>query len=230
MVHANARASWLTLASSKLCPGCEARWCLHCAQSCGGFGVPHDCEPEKRLGERRLAFGGLKKGKDFQICPGRGCGRTIELAEACNAMTCQCGTNFCYICGEKAEPESEHWLRADGGCPRYGAVDSERAIFDDNSNDADDNADANVPANQMEIWERNQGESTTFDFIRWAWQAAMVEGTSAIRQLIIIYGESENKAQTTDEVRRAMEMYNPVSHSGVSEEQWQELVRQQLSS
>lgn len=161
MVDANARASWLTLASSKLCQGCEARWCLRCAQRCRGFGVPHDCEPEKRLGERSLAFGGLKKGKDFQVCPGQGCGRTIELAEACNAMTCQCGTSFCYICGERAEPESEHWLRVDGGCPRYGAVDSERAMYDDDFNDADDNANANVPANQMEIWEPGQGESTT---------------------------------------------------------------------
>ena len=37
MVGANARASWMTLASSKLCPGCEARWCLRCAQRCGGL-------------------------------------------------------------------------------------------------------------------------------------------------------------------------------------------------
>ena len=47
----------------------------------------------------------------------------------------------------------------------------------------------------------------------------MAEGTAAIRELIIIYGEPENEAQTIDEFRRAMEMYNPVSHSGVSEEQ-----------
>ena len=129
-------------------------------------GVPYDCEPEVRLGERRLALGGLKKGKHFQICPGVGCGRKIELAEACNAMNCRCGTNFCFICGEHAEPESENWLRVDGGCPRYGAADSERAMFDDDFDDADDNANANVPANHMEIWERGQGESITFSFIR----------------------------------------------------------------
>ncbi|GAB7335930.1 hypothetical protein MBLNU13_g08178t1 [Cladosporium sp. NU13] len=80
----------------------------------------------------------------------------------------RCGTSFCYICGEKADSESEHWLRADdGGCPRYGAA--ERAMFDDDFNHADEDAIANVPANHMEIWERDQGESTTFDFIRWAW-------------------------------------------------------------
>ena len=33
-----------------------------------------------------------------------------------------------------------------------------------------------------------------------------------------------DEEQAVDEVHRAMEMYHPVSHSGVSEEQWQELV------
>ena len=58
----------------------------------------------------------------------------------------------------------------------------------------------------------------------------MDEGTAAIRELIIIYGESENEAQTIDEFRRAMEMYNPVSHSDASEKQCQELVRQHRTS
>jgi hypothetical protein len=180
MVGEDARMSWKTLASSKLCPGCEARWCLRCAQRCGGFGVPHECVPERRLGERRLALGGLKKGKDFQICPGEGCGRTIQLAEACNAMTCQCGTGFCYICGEQAEPESEHWMRADGGCPRYGIAGSGRAMFDDDFGNADDeaNAEAAFVLEEREVWERGEGESTTFDFIRWAWQATMAEDTA----------------------------------------------------
>lgn len=158
MVGEDARPSFLTLASSKLCPGCEARWCLRCAQRCGGFGVPHECVPERRLGERRLALGGLKRGKDFQICPGESCGRTIELAEACNAITCQCSTSFCYICGEQAEPESEHWLRVDGGCPRYGAVGSGRAIFDDDFGPAIDEADAEAAfaMQEREVWERGE--------------------------------------------------------------------------
>jgi hypothetical protein len=29
----------------------------------------------------------------------------------------------------------------------------------------------------MVPWERGDGESTTFNFTRWAWQAAMAEGT-----------------------------------------------------
>ncbi|KAF1978233.1 DUF1680-domain-containing protein [Bimuria novae-zelandiae CBS 107.79] len=28
------------------------------------------------------------------------CGRTVELAEACNHITCECGNSFCYVCGK----------------------------------------------------------------------------------------------------------------------------------
>lgn len=232
MVGEDARTSWVTLASSKLCSGCEARWCLRCAQRCGGFGVPHDCVPEKRLGERRLALGGLKKGKDFQICPGEGCARTIELAEACNAITCQCGTNFCYVCGAQAEPESEHWLRVDGGCPRYGVAGGAREIFDDDFGDAEHEADADAAFVMEErvVWERGEGESTTFDFIRWAWQATMAEDAAYIAQLDVMEGDPWSEAQSIDEVHRAMEMYHPVSRSGVSEEQWRQLVDQNTNA
>ncbi|KAF5966225.1 hypothetical protein FBULB1_11771 [Fusarium bulbicola] len=42
-------------------------------------------------------------------CPG--CGRMIELSEACNHMTCVCGQGFCFICGEI-------WRTCN--CPTYG--------------------------------------------------------------------------------------------------------------
>lgn len=57
-------------------------------------------------------------------------------------------------------------------------------MFDDDFDNVGDDANANVPVNHMEIWERCQGESTIFDFIRWGWQAAMAEGTAAIQQII----------------------------------------------
>ncbi|KAF2446737.1 hypothetical protein P171DRAFT_238268 [Karstenula rhodostoma CBS 690.94] len=40
------------------------------------------------------------------------CGAVVELAEACNHITCDCGNNFCYICGKE-------WT-GDHGCPQYG--------------------------------------------------------------------------------------------------------------
>ncbi|KAF4342414.1 e3 ubiquitin ligase ARI4 [Fusarium beomiforme] len=42
-------------------------------------------------------------------CPN--CGRMIQLSEACNHMTCVCGREFCFICGED-------WHTCD--CPLYG--------------------------------------------------------------------------------------------------------------
>ena len=41
-----------------------------------------------------------------------------------------------------------------------------------------------------------------------------------------MYNEDEDHVQTVDEARRTMETYHPVTHSGVSEEQWQELAQQ----
>jgi hypothetical protein len=40
------------------------------------------------------------------------CGRTVELTEACNHITCECGHNFCYVCGKD-------WSGMHG-CPQYG--------------------------------------------------------------------------------------------------------------
>lgn len=202
---------------------------MRCAQRCKGFGVPHECIPERRLGERRLAFGSLKKGKDFQICPGKGCGRVIELSAACNAMECQCGITFCYVCGVQVEATSDHWQRGTGGCPRFGVVGDGHEIFDDDIANVED--DDNVATDEMVVWEQGDGESTTFNFIRWAWQAAMATTTVYGSQLDILFGfelgSIERELQVIDEVRRAMEMYNPLSRSGVSEEQWQVLVAQQ---
>ncbi|KAJ4135016.1 hypothetical protein NW768_004626 [Fusarium equiseti] len=45
-------------------------------------------------------------------CPG--CGRMIALAEACNHMTCPCGSQFCFLCGER-------WRTC--LCPLYGHYD-----------------------------------------------------------------------------------------------------------
>jgi hypothetical protein len=177
-----------------------------------------------------LALGALTRGKDFQICPGEGCERVVQLAEACNQMSCLCGVSFCYVCGKKAEASSDHWLRELGGCPRWGERGSGRELFDDDDPDEDDDAD-DAGAEEMVPWERGDGESTTFNFTRWAWQAAMAAGTVYDLQLDVMFGIApdtvERHADIIDQVRRAMEMYNPVSRSGVSEEEWQAIVMNQ---
>jgi hypothetical protein len=53
------------------------------------------------------------KEKGYQEC--KICGHVIELKEACNHITCECGHEFCYLCGEE-------WYVSlcPKGCPKYG--------------------------------------------------------------------------------------------------------------
>ena len=99
--------------------------CGLCASSIASRRADHVCkEPEAEVD----AFEGLKRGVDYQKCPK--CPAKVELAEACNHMKCICGGQFCFICGQSAEEEDAHWMRA-LGCPRYGAKGSPNAIYDD---------------------------------------------------------------------------------------------------
>jgi hypothetical protein len=69
----------------------------------------HTCS----IPESDRVFAVHAKEAGYQQC--RNCGRSVELIEACNHITCECGHNFCYVCG--ATWEGLH------GCPQYGAPD-----------------------------------------------------------------------------------------------------------
>lgn len=57
-------------------------------------------------------------------------------------MTCNCGTGFCFICGEEADGDSDHWSRKRGksGCPRYHHPDDVNAEYDDGYDDDDEDS------------------------------------------------------------------------------------------
>lgn len=76
------------------CRGCWWFTCLKCAE-CFDLGedpneeaeegpveIPHVCST-KRVKEKVDAFKGLKRGRDYQICPDGGCRRPAELAAGC---------------------------------------------------------------------------------------------------------------------------------------------------
>lgn len=230
MVPPTAKTSWMCLANSRLCGSCKARWCLRCAQRCKGFGVPHECVPERRLSERRLALGALKKGRDYQICPSENCGKAIELSEACNAVECQCGTEFCYICGQPATHADNHWSRALGGCPLYGQLGSGREIFDEeilerDFGDIEGDVEGDVDADPEDLWEEDDDETTQFHYIRWGWAAAMAYGDSYEEQIDILYGvEGADAQQHIENVRRDMAMYYLEYIEGFTLEQWLEIM------
>lgn len=95
--------------------------------------VAHKCLPARASDTNDAAFEGLRRGRDFQLCPFESCQRKIELMDGCNHVRCICGMQFCFICGQPAMDGSGHWTRTDDAepsCPRYnerGAID---ALYD----------------------------------------------------------------------------------------------------
>ena len=83
-------------------------------------------EPQIDQEEVAAALKGQIKGKDFQVCPG--CSNVLTLKDGCNAMTCVCFAQFCFLCGQATLHDSDHYKK--GSCPRWGQPTSEKAMFD----------------------------------------------------------------------------------------------------
>ncbi|EMC94255.1 hypothetical protein BAUCODRAFT_52249, partial [Baudoinia panamericana UAMH 10762] len=88
------------------CEKCNWYTCLRCRETHSTSDaagrkakMTHDCDPDTVVQGREEAFKGLVRGKDYQDCPNDQCRTRIELKEACNHVTCNCGTEFCYLCG-----------------------------------------------------------------------------------------------------------------------------------
>lgn len=107
------------------CSECGDRTCEFYSGGIAGSLTDHICEKAE---EADRDFDGLEKGVEYQKCPK--CPAKLELSETCNHMKGPCGGQFCFICGQSAEEDDEHWMRS-LGCPRYGAKGSPNAIFDD---------------------------------------------------------------------------------------------------
>ncbi|KAM0721460.1 hypothetical protein Q7P37_002384 [Cladosporium fusiforme] len=106
---------------------CTKLYCLICAtllsnNTLEGSIADHDClgKLEKTRLERQALVDSLERGTNYQLCPT--CHQIINLREACNHITCECGESFCYVCGESTSEASGHWDVQGGRCPRYGAV------------------------------------------------------------------------------------------------------------
>ncbi|KAF4948891.1 hypothetical protein FGADI_9175 [Fusarium gaditjirri] len=78
----------------------------HTCRDCGERG--HPGQPCREGAAEEDVWATMDENRTVN-CPG--CGRMIELAEACNHMTCPCGQQFCFICGRE-------WRTC--GCPVYG--------------------------------------------------------------------------------------------------------------
>ncbi|KAK0287235.1 hypothetical protein LTR35_002729 [Friedmanniomyces endolithicus] len=113
------------------CSSCEGSSCGSCGLAFDPSGETHEhkCDPS-RLGAEPEIDKTLIRGRDFQICPGKTYRRYYNLWEGCNAMVCEkCRTQFCYICGEEADHDSDHW-GARKPCPRWNQPGSRHAMHD----------------------------------------------------------------------------------------------------
>jgi hypothetical protein len=106
------------------CPKCKT-WSkdhhLHCPCT-GGAGNQQANAAQPTLDKRT-------RGAEWQKCPNSTCGVVVERSTGCNHFECTfCQMSFCYICGNFADADSDHWLNV---CPRYGQPGDKDASFDE---------------------------------------------------------------------------------------------------
>ncbi|KAF1963166.1 hypothetical protein CC80DRAFT_107196 [Byssothecium circinans] len=136
-----------------ICPGkdCGSTTCVKCKNLIINGIKGHICEVQKD----EAMFKEVAAKEGYQSCPL--CTRWIELSEACNHMTCECGYGFCYICGKQ-------W---DGihGCPQYGraAYDEEGYNQDGFHRDTGLNRDGRTRRQQLDFDRGQDGDDADSD-------------------------------------------------------------------
>ncbi|KAJ5346956.1 uncharacterized protein N7506_000209 [Penicillium brevicompactum] len=82
------------------CPECQHTTCI----TCKGRAHTGDCPNDSAMRQLLLAA----QENEWQRC--YSCWRLVELDHGCNHMTCHCGAQFCYNCGEQWKNcECEQW-------------------------------------------------------------------------------------------------------------------------
>ncbi|KAI5776900.1 hypothetical protein EDC01DRAFT_593516, partial [Geopyxis carbonaria] len=73
------------------CPKCRTRVCVRCKAEAHAGACEQDAHEK--------AFQSLKEKEGWRACPA--CARVVEKVFAsCNHMTCRCGAEWCWTCGE----------------------------------------------------------------------------------------------------------------------------------
>ncbi|KAK3630054.1 hypothetical protein LTR56_017699 [Elasticomyces elasticus] len=116
--------------SSYGCIMCQGSTCGICLSSFFGDSVKHVCiDVEETPIVEDDPYQAMKRGKDYQLCPG--CSRAVELETGCNYMRCRCNDSFCFICGEKLAPvetRTDHFVV--GGCPKWNQPTDSNAHYE----------------------------------------------------------------------------------------------------
>ncbi|TKY47140.1 E3 ubiquitin-protein ligase RNF144A [Spatholobus suberectus] len=89
--------------TSAECPSCHRLFCAQCRVPWHGRMTCKEFQRSKRnKGEKELdnKFFKLAKEKKWQKCPNPNCTMYVQRRDGCEHITCRCGCNFCYNCGE----------------------------------------------------------------------------------------------------------------------------------
>lgn len=82
------------------CPNCNKEYCLKCKtewhknMTCEQYQTQKQHQKDEYIIE-------FVKGKNYKQCPQ--CKFWVERTEGCDAMSCRCGTQFCYRCGKRGD-------------------------------------------------------------------------------------------------------------------------------
>ena len=150
-------------------------------------------------------------GKDVQPCPK--CKVLWALKDGCNHLICKsCETNYCFICGKEALPDSGHWLdpKYGGSCPRYNGAGDDNAIYDG--------------AEDIEDW----GSEISIE--TWAWNVTMQNASEAVQilmqRMLGVPIPADRAGALSDMDRRLLitRLLQYRLEHGVSREAWAEVV------
>lgn len=172
---------------------------------------------------------GFVRGKDYQRCPNPKCHEAVSLIDGCNHIVCEyCSQHFCYICGNEALEGSQHWSRADGGCPRWNGANDANAHFDDDDDSVDDDDDS---VDEEEEGGVRGGEWTPgVSFDTWTWNVTMQDANAETRALMhrVLQLPVENATQgpLSDVELEALvdAMLENRPQHGMTDQEWQALV------
>ena len=78
-----------------VCLSCKVKTCVECKQEEARHPTPDQHpEPEKDEENAKLA-----ETEGWKYCPNKKCNKLVEKIDGCDTVTCKCGKQFCYRCG-----------------------------------------------------------------------------------------------------------------------------------
>jgi hypothetical protein len=114
------------------CPKCQKRYCLNCKVD---YHVNSTCKMYQQWcvqnGQADDLFTTFVRGNKLKQC--FKCKKFVQKVSGCNHITCTCGAQFCYVCGNKYPCKKK--------CVAYNGDEEDGSTDDDGYSDSDSDSD-----------------------------------------------------------------------------------------